>query len=131
MNTTIDYGVIARINALRELLRQRHYTKKEIFKSLPQYYEAGAAGNRRLGRDIRALRTLGNIVIVDKQSHEYSLQEMSYLNLQDNDVRALSIIRDTFEALTPLSTDVIPVLERVTSALPEQKRSLQIQTHRR
>ena len=124
MDNTIAYGVVTRIKALRELLRQGSYTKNEIFKSLPQYYDNGAAGDRRLGRDIRALRELGNVIHIDKQTHVYSLQERSFLRLKDGEVRALSVIRDTFETLTPISLDVLPVLEMIVSALPEQQRYL-------
>lgn len=116
------YGVVARIKALRELLRQGPCTKREIFRSLPHYYEEGIAGNRRLGRDVRALRELGNVVEIDKQTHVYSLQERPFLHMTDDEVRALSVIRDTFDALSPISLDVIPVLEMIASALPEQQR---------
>jgi len=124
MNKTIDYGVITRIKALRELLHKGNYTKKEIFKSLPHYYEEGVAGDRRLGRDIRALRELGSNILIDKHTHIYSLEEKSFLHLRDGEVRALSVIRDTFDALKPLSLDVLPVLERIVLALPEGQRHL-------
>ena len=124
MYTSTNYGVIARIKALGELLRYGFYTKKEIFKLLPEYYHEGPAGDRRLSRDIRALRELGNVILVDKRTHVYSLQNKSFLDLRDEDIHALSVIRDTFEALTPISSDVLPVLEKVVSALPEGQRGL-------
>ena len=120
----IGYGVVTRIKALREVLRQGPCTKREIFSSLPHYYEGGMAGNRRLGRDIRALRELGNVIDVDKQAHVYSLQEKPFLHMTDNEVRTLSVIRDTFEALTPISLDALPVLEMIASALTEQQRHI-------
>ena len=122
--STNNYGIVTRIKALRELLRSGLYTKKEIFKLLPEYYQEGIAGNRRLSRDIRALRDLGNLILVDKATHVYSLQEKSFLDFDEEEVRILSIIRDTFETLTPISADVLPVLERITSALPEPQRHL-------
>lgn len=124
MDTSVNYGVITRINALRELLHRNPCTKKEILKHLSCYYEESAAGDRRLGRDIRALRELGNIILVDKSTYVYSLQEKSFLNLDDNEVRILSIIRDAFETLIPISTEVITVLKRIISALPEPQRHL-------
>lgn len=118
------YSVVARIQALRELLRQGPCTKREIFGSLPHYYEEGIAGNRRLGRDVRALRELGNVIEIDKQTHTYSLQEESFLHMKDSEVRTLSVIRETFEALTPISLDVLPVLEMIVTALPERQRHI-------
>ena len=124
MGTSTNYGVITRINALRKLLRRRPCTKKEILKQLPHYYEKGAAGNRRLGRDIHALRELGNEILIDKSTHVYSLQEKPFIGLNDDEVRILSIIRETFRMLTPISLAVLPVLEKIVSALPEQQRRL-------
>jgi predicted DNA-binding transcriptional regulator YafY len=106
---------------IRGLLHQGSYTKKEIFKFLPEFYQEGPAGDRRLSRDIRALRELENVILVDKHTHVYSLRNKSFLDLRDEDIRALSVIRDTFEALAPISIDVLPVLEKVVSALPEER----------
>ena len=80
MDDSVSYGVVIRLKALRELLRNGLYTKKEIIKFLPEYYQEGTAGNRRLGRDIRALRELGYMIRIDKQTHVYSLQERSFLD---------------------------------------------------
>ena len=124
MDTSTNYGVIARIKALKELLQHGSHTKKEIFEFLPEFYQGGPAGDRRLSRDVRALRELGNVIFVDKHTHIYSLHEKSFLEVTDEDIRALSVIRDTFEALTPISIDVLPVLEKVISALPEEQRGL-------
>ena len=124
MNHSTNYGVVTRIKALRELLRHGSYTKDEIFKLLPEHYQNGTAGDRRLSRDIRALRELENMIRIDKSTYVYSLEEKPFLDLEDDEIRILSIIRDTFEALSPISTDVLPVLERIASALPESQRHL-------
>jgi predicted DNA-binding transcriptional regulator YafY len=124
MDKVPDYGVVGRIKLLRDLLRQGACTKSEIFRSLPQYYQVGIAGSRRLGRDVRSLRELGYLITSDQLTHRYSLQEAASLQLDDDDVGALCIIRDAFEGLVPVSEDVLRVLEKIEPALPEYQRKL-------
>jgi predicted DNA-binding transcriptional regulator YafY len=119
-----NYGLIERLKALKDLLRQGAFSKAEICRQLSGYYQTGPAGSRRLGRDIRALRQLGYEIEVHPPTHAYMLKEKTSLLLSDSNLYALALIRDTFEALSPISQDVIPLLDYLISILPERQRRL-------
>jgi predicted DNA-binding transcriptional regulator YafY len=119
-----SYGLIERLKALRDLLRQGDFSKVEICRQLSKYYQTGPAGNRRLGRDIHALRQWGYQVEVHPSTHAYALKENPSLTLSDSNLQALALIRDSFEALSPISQDVIPLLDYLVSILPERQRQL-------
>jgi predicted DNA-binding transcriptional regulator YafY len=124
METNSGYGLIFRLKALRDLLREGEFTKLEICHSLAQYYQPNASGNRRLTRDIKALRAWGYSITVNHATHAYAIQEIPFINLSDENVQALALIRETFTALAPISLDVLPVLEKVAAALPASQRSI-------
>lgn len=116
------YGLIERLKALHDLLRQGECGKAEICRRLPRYYQPGAAGSRRLGRDMGALRQLGHPVSFDRSSQTYRLQETGYLELSRAEVQALALLRESFEGLTPKSGEILAVLNRIVAALPERQR---------
>ena len=84
MNTTIDYGVIARINALRELLRQRHYTKKEIFLILGEFVVVAKVRHDRLKLHHELSRHASKTVY---QNQSQSYKPMQAYHLTDHDRR--------------------------------------------
>lgn len=118
-----DYGLVARLRALRDLLRRGGQSKADICRRLPHYYRLSSAGSRRLGRDVRALRQLGYSIHVDRPTQTYSLAESPYLALSKDDVEALALIRESFAGLHLKSQDVIAVLQKVVSALPEEQQA--------
>jgi predicted DNA-binding transcriptional regulator YafY len=122
MADNADYGLIGRLKALRDLLRQGECAKTDICRQLPSYYQLDAAGSRRLGRDVRALRQLGYGVVFDRTSQTYLLQEVGHLELSQAEVQALGLIREAFEGLTPKSGEVLTVLGHIVLALPERQR---------
>ena len=119
-----DYGLVMRLIALRDLLRRGPYSKAEICRWLPRYYQPGPAGSRRLGRDVRALRQLGYSVHVERSAQTYSLDDAPHLVLNNEEVQTLALIRESFAALPPKSGEVLAVLERIVTALPESQRHL-------
>ncbi len=119
-----SYGLITRLTALRDLLREGECAKAEICRRLPRYYELGAAGSRRLGRDLRALRQLGHVIAYDRSAQTYRLCDPDRLTLSAADVQALALVRESFAALTPKAEDVLAALARVAAALPAPQRRL-------
>jgi predicted DNA-binding transcriptional regulator YafY len=118
---TGDYGLIERLKMLRDLLGNGEFTKQEIFNALPQHYQSTPSDNRRLSRDINALRQLGYSVVTNRLKYTYSIITKSTLILEDSDVRTLSLIQNTFASNPPIAIDVVPVLDRIFNALPERQ----------
>ena len=118
---TGDYGLIKQLKMLRDLLEKGEFTKQEIFNALPQHYQSTPSDNRRLSRDVNALRQLGYSIVIDRPKYAYSIKAKSTLILEDLDVRTLSLIQNTFASNPPIAIDVAPVLNRIFSALPERQ----------
>jgi predicted DNA-binding transcriptional regulator YafY len=124
MNESSAYSLVNRLAALYDLLRRGPCSKSEIFERLPLFYETGYAGNRRLGRDLTALRQFGHSVTYDRSQQVYTLVEKPRLSLTDTDVQTLALIRQSFELLPPLAGDVSVVLQKIGSALSKRQQSL-------
>lgn len=124
MDTNAGYNLIVRLKALRDLLREGEFTKPEIFMALPQHYQPAASGTRRLTRDIRALRTWGYEITINRSTHVYTLQETTQISLSNENVQTLALIRETFAGLAPLSADVLPILQKVVKALPPAQQTI-------
>jgi predicted DNA-binding transcriptional regulator YafY len=127
MNDQPGYGLVLRLAALRDLLRQGGCTKADICRQLPHAYKLNSAGSRRLGRDLRALRQLGHTINYDRPTQLYLLQDSGQLTLNPNEVQALALIRESFEGLAPKSEEVLAVLARIVAALPARQRRLYTQ----
>jgi len=119
-----DYGLVRRLKALRDLLESGNFTKQEIFKALPHCYPSAHANNRRLSRDINALRQLGYPVAVDRPQYTYSIKRKSTLILEDSDITALNLIQNTFSSNPPIATAILPVMKRIINALPKRQLSM-------
>jgi len=124
MNDHSGYGLVLRLRALRDVLRQGECGKAEICQRLPHYYQPGPAGSRRLVRDMRALRQLGHTITFDRSAQAYRLQDRGQLTLSQSEVQALALVRESFEGLAPKSEEVLGALGRVAAALPERQRRL-------
>lgn len=124
MEHTSSYGLIQRLKALHDLLREGEFSRPEILRLLPQYYKPDSSGTRRLVRDIKALREWGYTITIDHAKHTYKLEPIPFISLSDENVQALALIRETFATLTPISLDVLSLLEKIDAALPETQRSL-------
>ena len=115
-----DYGVVNRLVALRDPLGRGPLTAQEIKEQLD--YPIGSGGNRQFQRDIRALRAMGYGVRHERATRQYHLTISPHLELDDDEVEALALIRESFEATGPKAAEVGRVLEKIAAALPEAQK---------
>ncbi len=117
-----EYTLVNRLAALRALLRRGDLDKAQIKRRLPGWYppEASAAANdRRFRRDVKALRALGDQIKYDHLTQTYHLESPAHLDLTDDDVDTLAVIRESFEAAGPKADEAHELLEKIVQALPE------------
>lgn len=116
-----DYGLIKRLAAFQEALRQGPVTKKQIKHRLQGHY-SGVAGDRKFGRDLRALRSLGHQVIYRRRTKCYHLMLPAHLALEKEEVETLALIRESLETTIPDREGLQPIFRKIAEALPEKQR---------
>ena len=115
-----DYGLINRLNKLRDLLEDGGEDKEYIRRLVYGVKEKNIS--RQLQRDIRALRAFGDEVIYERKTQTYRLLPKPHLALTDDDVETLSILRQSFTADVPIAHEAQNVFVKIAEAMTEAQR---------
>ncbi len=122
--TSAVYGVVLRLIRLRDVLHHAPQSFAQICAALPDDYPPDASGQRKLLRDIKALRALGYTIAQHTQPAppRWHIRIGPPL-LSDQDVQALRYIRAAFPDGSPYTPPVAQLLEALTAQLtPTQQR---------
>jgi predicted DNA-binding transcriptional regulator YafY len=116
----VSTRIIIRLTALLNALREGPQTLSELTARLGAAYPPGDSARRMLDRDIKALAELG--ITVERHSNplRYSLRGGLPLYLPE-ELRALALIRDTFDARHPQAARMTALLKHLTAALTEDE----------
>ncbi len=118
------YATIQRLVRLREVLHSAPRSFHEICKALPDDYPTDPSGQRKLLRDIEALRAFGYTIQHTPCPAPPRWQiRIGPPLLSDTDVQALRYIRAAFPDGSPYTPPVKQVLDSLTALLtPKQQR---------
>lgn len=109
--------LVDRLAMLCKLLRSGPQRDQDILDSLAHYPE-GASGKRQLRRDLGSLKALGYHIIRLREPRRLALVSGPCV-LADEDVDALTYIREAFAQGHPLSPAIEQLLNRLTTQLPD------------
>jgi len=112
---------IERLTRLRDLLCSGPKLIADVIALLTPHYLEGEAGQRLLRRDLRVLEGMGYTVMREGRPAHITITNGPTV-LADNDVDALTYIRDMFTDSHPLAPMVQQLLERLTTHLPARQR---------
>ena len=118
------YALIPRlVKTLQALQQHTPATARELCKAIsPDTVPAGESDQRRITRDIRALRELGFLIEERGRPITFTLRGWPVPPFSNEELHTLALIREAFGALFPHSSAVQHLLERLTTSLPEPQR---------
>jgi predicted DNA-binding transcriptional regulator YafY len=112
-------ALVRRLSALLDALRAAPLKRHDLLARLGDVYPRTASARRMLDRDIEYLKTLG--IVVERSPTRPPLYTLSGGTpiFDEDDLRALALIRETFGERHPQATAVQTLLQRLTGGLTE------------
>ncbi len=115
---------VARWLDLLDALRRGPQRRDELLARLGSAYAAGDSGRRNLVRDIGHMNALGIRIDVEKTHPPTYILVGPLPVFTADELRALTLVRDSFGVRHPQSRLVCALLERLTEGLPEDEQEL-------
>lgn len=114
---------LSRFQALIAALRDKPLSRPDLFARLGNAYPLSASRRPMVDRDVRSLRGLGILIDISRtRPPVYTLRGGTPV-LNDDELRALALVRDTFGARHPQAAQVWALVERLARGLTNEQRA--------